>query len=266
MTTTVKSAVAPEFYLSEFAGMLAEVRWEAGLTVRALGRAIRHHHSRVVCAEQGKTQPTWQLTVEFLRRCGVSGDKLLVWSTLWDITRQAERRRKGQVRGSLQPDAEFWSEIQEQWQRAKAQLSWPDSLVTKLRMVSTKRELGLALLELGSRAGYTSVRQIADRGGVPKTTVHDWVIARRLPDAERLAALVKDLGATRDEWEEFAAALRRLSGQRCDAVHEPSARPCMLSEYHRGSHRTLRGDEWLDDGTLDGRRLHQASVRLGVHS
>jgi transcriptional regulator with XRE-family HTH domain len=249
MTPTLNPAVAPEFYLSEFAEMLAEVRWEAGLTVRAVGQAIGHDHSRVVRAEQGRQQPTWELTVAHLRCCGVSGDRLLVWSTLWNLTRRAERRRKNLSRGTGSSDVRFWFELQEEWQRTKAQLSWPDSLVTKLRLVSTHREFGLALLELGSRAGADSARKIAERCGFSKTTVHTWLIARRLPSADQLAMLVRSLGASRDEWEEFDLALRRLNGARCNEMHRSSVRPCVLLAFHRGPHRTVHDDEWLEDGS-----------------
>ncbi|GAA2796753.1 helix-turn-helix domain-containing protein [Kribbella solani] len=243
------SQTAPEFYLREFAEMLKQVRGDAGLTVRELGAAIGHHHSRIVRAEQGANQPTWELTRAYLCRCSVRSQELSAWSLLWDVTYEAERLRK---RG---PDAMEQSEgvklrqlLQERWPAAVARLAAPHPLVTKLRMVTTKRELGIALQELGARLEPVSIRQLAEWAGVPKTTLHDWTSGRRLPDSKRLVTVVSALRATKSEADEFRYALERISGKRCDGVHVGNRRPCVLWEYHRGPHRTSRGHEWLDDG------------------
>ncbi|GAA1561876.1 hypothetical protein GCM10009804_18280 [Kribbella hippodromi] len=243
------SQTAPDFYLGEFAWMLKQVRQGSGLTVREIGEAIGHHHSRVVRAEQGKVQPTWELTRAYLCRCNVRREELSAWSLLWDLTYEAEcLRKRGSDVMETGEGIKLRQLLQERWPAAVARLAAPHPLVTKLRMVTTKRELGIALQELGARFEPVSIRQLAELAGVPKTTLHDWTAGRRLPDSRRLVAVVSALRATKSETSEFVYALERISGKRCDGVHTGSRRPCVLWEYHRGTHRTSRGEEWLDDG------------------
>ncbi|MEI8408505.1 MULTISPECIES: helix-turn-helix domain-containing protein [unclassified Kribbella] len=242
----------PDYYLRAFAQLLKAVRVDARVSVRDLGDRCGYDHSRVVRAAGGKEMPNWPLTRAYLKGCGVSGDALNGWWVLWDATGKAERERRLRPEPRGVPEVMFWQRIDQQWREGLLALDRRDSFVQTLRSVNSQKDFGAALSALASRSGCDSLRKMAERTGCSKSSLQGWMSGQRRIDATRLDVLVEALGATPDERHEFAEALKRAVGLRCDAVHQATELRCLLGEFHKGKHRTARGDVWLDDGVLDG--------------
>lgn len=238
----------PSAYLRQFGNLLNQVRTDAGLTTRQLGRQLNASHSQVVRITSGDHLPRWQHVSAYLIACGVGGGTLQAWLGLWRTMNEVscELRRASRT----DPDR-FWSRIEEEWQHGLTAIRRPDPLVPALRKVSTLKELGTQINALAVRAGLTSIRDVERRTGIPKTTVHHWYKGTRKPSPSKLSALATMLDATDAEQEEFARALSRIRIT-CEAWAPQSGERCMLSEFHRGTHQTADGYQWLDDGELDG--------------
>ncbi|MFI5706913.1 helix-turn-helix domain-containing protein [Kribbella sp. NPDC051620] len=251
----------PSTYLQQFADLLDQVRIDADLTVRELGELIEaSSHSQPVRVTGGDRLPRWQSVSNYLIGCGAGGGILQAWLELWRTLHQAV----GEIRRPSHPDpGAFWAQIEQDWQRGLTAIRRPDPLLIELRKVSTLKELGIVIQALAVRAGLSSVREVANRTGIPKTTVNHWYKGTRKPSLSRLSILAVLLGATDAEEKEFSLALGRIRIT-CEAWSPRSGQRCMLSETHRGRHQSIGGDRWLDDGELDGTQGPRTAANVGV--
>lgn len=246
-------------YLPQFTRLLKQVREDSGLTVRQLARVMGFSHPHVVRATAGKRLPKWPFVCSYLNCCGVGGEALYAWWELWRTTRSVEHELRRPARAD-QDRQWYWEMVERDWQENLAAIREPDAILTRLRSVTTLDELGVAVHALVTRAGLDSVRKVEALTNIPKTTLHHWFSSTRKPDPARLRILVKALEGTAAEQLEFVRALERIGDSTCGVRTEQTRQRCVLGEFHKGRHRAANGEEWLDDGVLDGGRGPQQWV------
>jgi len=238
--------------LPKFARLLKEVRKESGLTVRQLARVQGFAHSHVVRTTSAEHQPRWPRVRGYLDGCGVGGDVLYAWWELWCTVRSVEQ----ELRRNHPPGEDrrwYWDMVERDWQNGLRAISKPDPLLAALASVTALDELGAVIYALVTRAGLDSIRKVEALTDIPRTTLNHWFNGTREPDPERLQLLVTRLEATDAERREFAHALGRIAYVACPERTRQS-RPCVLHGSHRGVHRASNGEEWLEEGVLDGLR------------
>jgi transcriptional regulator with XRE-family HTH domain len=241
-----------ESLLPKFARLLKKVREESGLTVRQLARVQGFAHSHVVRTTSTVNLPRWPRVRGYLDGCGVGGDVLYAWWELWCTVRSVEQElRRNHPAGKDR--AWFWEMVERDWQSGLQAISKPDPLLAALRSVTAPDDLAAVISALVTRAGLDSIRKVEALTDIPRTTLNHWFNGTREPDPERLQLLVTRLDATDAERREFAQALGRIAYVACPERTRQS-RPCVLHGSHRGMHRAANGEEWLEDGVLDGIR------------
>jgi len=239
------------YYLPQFAHLLKQVRTESGMTVRELAQSMHYSHPYVVRATTGERLPRWPLVSAYLNACGVGGSVLYAWRKLWSLTSDVEQKQCLPA-GTGRTEQSYWELVEHEWQLGLLAIRRPDPILNTVRMVRTMEELGIAIHALVTRAGLDSIRKVEAETGIPKTTLHHWFNGTRRPDPARLWTLVTALQATEAEQREFATALKRISDPTCEDWSYRTGYHCLLVEFHSGPHRATDGEEWLDDGVLDG--------------
>ncbi|MFF0265102.1 helix-turn-helix domain-containing protein [Kribbella sp. NPDC004536] len=236
-------------YPMKFAQLLTTFRGRTGMTVRELAALVGYSHSQIVRAEQGVRVPTWPVASTYLAACGVGHQAMTGWRILWEVARSAQtelRRYPGLTAESIP----FWAKAGRDWRAGQTASSGPDPLHELLRDMAHWEEFGAAIRVLAERSGLVSIRDIALRCGVPKSTMHRWLIGTRRPSNMQLEKLVAALGATPTVRAEFAEAFRRVTESCCGEPHPQSGLACVRDDRHRGWHSTAMGVRWLDDGSV----------------
>lgn len=253
-----------EYYRHEFAYLLRSVRKRAGKTVREIAKDSSYSHPHIARSLTGTRLPNRKLVRAILNACGVGGDELRRWLSLWKIASDTQSRTPP---GSAdEPGRRTWPEIQREWEVRTTALRQPDPMLLQIQQVVTLKQLARVLTALSTRQGSRSLRRLEELSGVSRSTLHGWYAGQRKPTAARLHQLAVALGTTQAEQLALAQCLARISPVRrppepepepaatCTANNPSIGQHCRLPSSHRGPHQAAVGEPWFDDGELDGSR------------
>jgi hypothetical protein len=152
----------------------------AGLTYRAIAARTHYSHVAFVNATSGSTLPTWDVTREFLRACGIEQDALEDWEQRWQNTKAAVKAPATPPTAAAAPsDLPSRPDVPDAAAQPPEHLRLVLALQVGAAQINAPGDFALLLRALKKATGDPPIRELARRADIPRSTLADLLNPRR---------------------------------------------------------------------------------------